>query len=294
MRNTIGLGLTFAAAGFFAIAPALAQSGSTSSSSSQSGTQGSQSGTRGSQSGTQGSQQHGTSSTGSHSGQSSGTSSGQYGQAGQSTTQSSTQSSSGISSSDRQFLTKAAQGSMAEVEMGKLAQERGSSEHVKELGKQLAEDHQKSLDQIRTIAQSKGIDLPQEVSKKDKAEHDRLSGLSGDAFDRAFLKAAQQDHRKDIAEYKRQAERSKDPEIQQYAQSTLPVLERHQQMSMQGSSTASTTEGATSTPRTDTEESATGSKQKDKDKTKDKEWSEERPKSSSSGSTSSGSGTNPK
>jgi putative membrane protein len=230
--------------------------------------------------------------SGSQSGQSS-SSTGQYGQAGQSTKQ----SASGISSSDRQFLTKAAEGSMAEIEMGKLAQERGSSEHVKELGKQLAEDHQKSLDQVRTIAESKGMTLPQEVSKKDKAEHDRLSGMSGDAFDRAFLRATQQDHKKDIAEYKRQAERSTDPDVKQYAQSTLPVLERHEQASMHGTSASST--GATSTsPRTDTEESATaGSKQKDKDKDKDKnknkEWSEETPKSSSSSSSSSSS-TNPK
>lgn len=180
---------------------------------------------------------------------------------------------------------------MAEIDMGKLAQERGSSEHVKELGKQLAEDHQKSLDQIRSIAQSKGVDLPQEVSKKDKAEHDRIAAMSGDAFDRAFLKSAQQDHRKDIAEYKREAERSTDPDVKQYAQSTLPVLERHQQMSMQESATATTREGATTTPRTDTEESATaGSKQKEKEKSKNKDWSEQPPKSSSSSSSS----TNPR
>jgi putative membrane protein len=278
MYRITGLALTFAAAGFFAAGPALAQSGSTSSSTSQSDTQGQ----------TSSSSQSGAQTSGRHSGRHA---NGQYGSMSD-RSQSSMSGSSQLDSSDKQFLIKSAQDSMAEVEMAKLAQERGSSNEVKQLGQRLEQDHTKSLEKIRSIAQSKGVDLPQETDSKQKAEHQRLSGLSGESFDRAFLKSQEQDHKKDIAEFRRQAERAKDPDVKQFAEAGIPTLQEHERMTTQAM--ASTSGVSSTSPRTDTEESATAgtkTKKSGKDKTKKSKSSSETEQSTPPSGSAPGTGT---
>src|SRR6478736_5834491 len=54
-----------------------------------------------------------------------------------------------VGKSDEQFITKAAQGGLMEVEVGKLAQEKGSTNEVKEYGKKLEQDHSKANEQLK-------------------------------------------------------------------------------------------------------------------------------------------------
>src|SRR5262249_44413101 len=90
---------------------------------------------------------------------------------------------------DNTFVTKAAEGGMAEVEFGKLAVEKASNDQVKQFGQRMVDDHSKANDELKTIAQQKNITLPTAISAKDKAEHDRLAKLSGAAFDHAYMSA---------------------------------------------------------------------------------------------------------
>ncbi len=219
MPRFTGFALTLTAAGAFALAPALAQS---------SGSQPKRSGSAQSRR-----------SASERSGQTAGS-------------QAERATSGQLSSSDRQFIIKTAQGSMAEVALGKLAQERGSSDQVKDLGKQLEQDHQKSFQELQRIASSKGVDLPQSPDKKQEAVHDRLSKLSGEQFDRAFLKEVQQDHSKDIKEYERESQRSKDPDVKQYASSTLPDLHRHHDLAQQAMTAMGGSRGAVRTDESET------------------------------------------
>ena len=128
---------------------------------------------------------------------------------------------------DQSFVMKAAKGGMAEVELGKLAQDKGSSEQVKSFGKRMADDHGKANDELQTLAKNKNITLPTELDPKDQALKDRLSKLSGASFDRAYMTAMVTDHRKDVSEFKRESMSAKDPDIKAFASKTLPTLEDH-------------------------------------------------------------------
>src|SRR5581483_255211 len=99
-----------------------------------------------------------------------------------------------ISSADKTFITKAAEGGLAEVELGQLAKDKAQDPKVKEFGDRMVTDHTKANDELKSLASQKGVTLPTEVSAKDKAEKDRLSKLSGDQFDRAYMKYMVQDH----------------------------------------------------------------------------------------------------
>ena len=61
---------------------------------------------------------------------------------------------------DAQFLVNAAELSMEEVSLGKLAQQKSSLSYIKELGKMMEEDHTQYLAAVTALAQTKSITLP--------------------------------------------------------------------------------------------------------------------------------------
>jgi putative membrane protein len=132
-----------------------------------------------------------------------------------------------LSGADRTFVLDAAKSGMAEVNLGKLAAERGSSTAVKQFGERMATDHAKANDELEALAQQKGLTLPAEVDARHRQLHDRLAKLSGGEFDRAYIEAMVKDHRKDVGDFRRQAQGAKDPDLKAWAGKTLPTLENH-------------------------------------------------------------------
>ena len=129
--------------------------------------------------------------------------------------------------SDTLFVKHAAKGGLAEVELGQLAADHASSEEVKKFGQRMVTDHGKANDELKSLAQQKNITLPTEIDAADKALHDRLSKLSGAAFDRAYMQHMLADHRKDVNEFKHESTAGKDPDVKAWASKTLPTLEEH-------------------------------------------------------------------
>jgi putative membrane protein len=128
---------------------------------------------------------------------------------------------------DETFVKKAAEGGMAEVELGKLATQKATSDSVKQFGQRMVDDHSKANDELKKLAQDKNITLPTAVGAKDKAAEDRLSKLSGAAFDRTYMQMMLADHRKDVNEFRVESRSGKDPEVKAWAGKTLPTLEEH-------------------------------------------------------------------
>lgn len=139
---------------------------------------------------------------------------------------------------DHRFAMEAAQGGLAEVELGRLAQQKASSEDVKRFAQQMIDDHSKANDQLKAAAQQSGITLPTDTDAKHKAVMTRLQGLSGEAFDRAYMQNMVQDHKKDVAEFQKEANHGSDTNIKQFAQTTLPTLEQHMKMAQEVSNKA--------------------------------------------------------
>ena len=132
-----------------------------------------------------------------------------------------------VASADKTFVTKAAQGGMAEVQLGKLAAEKASRPDVKQFGNMMVEDHTKANDQLKSVAGQKSIAIPADIGPKHQALYDRLSKLSGPEFDRAYVKAMVKDHKEDVGEFQKEANNGKDPDIKNFATETLPVLQKH-------------------------------------------------------------------
>jgi putative membrane protein len=136
-------------------------------------------------------------------------------------------SSAKLAPADRQFVKKAAEGGLAEVELGKLASEKADSPDVKQFGQRMVDDHSKANDQLKQVASEKGITIPDKLSAKDAATKARLEKLSGRAFDRAYMRDMVTDHTKDVSEFRMESKNAKDPDVKNFASQTLPTLKDH-------------------------------------------------------------------
>ncbi len=128
------------------------------------------------------------------------------------------------------FATAAAQGGMAEVEMGRLAEQRGSDPAVKQFGARMTADHGRADAELKAIAEKKGIQLPNDLNASQRSELDKLAKLSGADFDKEYMSTMLRDHESDVKDFETQAKQGGDPEIKAFADKTLPVLKQHLQM----------------------------------------------------------------
>ena len=132
---------------------------------------------------------------------------------------------------DRAFVMEAGPGGLAEVELGRLAAQKGQSTDVKKFGQRMVTDHSKANAELKKLAASKGITLPAGMNTEQMAEHAKLAKLSGAEFDREYMALMVEDHDKDVAAFQDEAKDGSDPDIKSFAAKTLPTLQEHQRMS---------------------------------------------------------------
>ena len=126
-------------------------------------------------------------------------------------------------------MTKAAGGGLAEVKLGQLATEKAQSADVKSFGQMMVDDHSKANTELQGLASQKGVTLPSDLPAAEKATYDRLSKLSGAAFDHAYMQDMVKDHQKDVSLFKSESTSGKDGDTKSWASKTLPTLEKHLQ-----------------------------------------------------------------
>jgi putative membrane protein len=136
----------------------------------------------------------------------------------------------GFTSSDQKFIMEAAMGGMAEVELGRLAAERGSSDGVKQFGQRMVDDHSRANSELMQLTTARGVNVPASLDTKHQALMTRMSQLSGAAFDRAYAKEMVKDHQKDVSLFQKQATRGADGDLRAFAAKTLPTLQEHLRM----------------------------------------------------------------
>lgn len=123
------------------------------------------------------------------------------------------------------FIKAAVEGNYAEVDAGKLAQEKGKNDAVKQYGAMLEKDHGAANDKAIAAAKTLGVDPPTGSSIMEKATYAKWKILSGDTFDRSFAKGMIKDHEKDIKAYQKAAMRN--DAAGTYAKEALPTLKQH-------------------------------------------------------------------
>ncbi len=139
----------------------------------------------------------------------------------------------GAAMDSSKFLSQTARDGRAEVDLSQIAAEKAASPEVKQFAQRMIQDHAKMNQDVQDLAARKNIQLPTDLTAQQQAEHQKLETLSGKKFDQEFMRYNVQDHRKDVADFKRQAQQGSDPDIKQLASQSLPALESHLRMAQQ-------------------------------------------------------------
>ncbi len=130
-------------------------------------------------------------------------------------------------SPDAKFYKSAAEGGIAEVELGNLAQQKSNNPGVKEFGAMMVKDHTAANEKLKSIAATKNISLPTSAGLGQMATKAKLEVLSGETFDKSYIKGMIKDHEEDIALFKKEAQAGRDPDAKAFAQAALPTLRAH-------------------------------------------------------------------
>jgi putative membrane protein len=128
---------------------------------------------------------------------------------------------------DKKFAKEAAEGGLTEVALGKLAVEKGQTDAVKQFGQKMIDDHSKANDDLKAVASAQNIDIPDSLDSKHQAMVDKMSKLSGAAFDHEYSKNQLKDHEKDVREFQQEAQNGNNPAVKDFASKTLPTLQQH-------------------------------------------------------------------
>ena len=131
---------------------------------------------------------------------------------------------------DHKFAVAAAAGGMTEVELGRLAAQKGATDEVRQFGRKMADDHTKANEELTRLAAGKGMTLPTAPDPKHASEAQKFSALAGEKFDREYVRMMIREHRKAVGDFQRQASRGADPDLRAFAARTLPTLQEHLRM----------------------------------------------------------------
>ncbi len=128
---------------------------------------------------------------------------------------------------DGLFAAAASAAGLCEVASARLAAERGSSDEVKRFATQMMNDHTKANQELMGLAVASRMALPNTPPITGRAEEAALSGLSGEKFDKCYIKGQLAAHIQAVGLFEAEAERGQDPQLKAWAAKTLPTLKHH-------------------------------------------------------------------
>ncbi len=142
----------------------------------------------------------------------------------------STKKSTSLNTADRQFVSKAAQSDLTEIQSSQLALKRSQNSQVLQYAREMIQAHTDSSNKLKPIATSLGLTLPKSVGAENQALLDRLKTLSGKQFDRAYMDGQTKGHTKTQAAFQNELQQGQNTDIKAFANEILPVVSMHLQM----------------------------------------------------------------
>ena len=134
---------------------------------------------------------------------------------------------SASASADKLFVMQADEGNSAEIAASQIALKKSKNADVKAYAKQMIDDHMKLRSDMGPLAAKLGVTTPQPLSPTHKAEDARLSQLSGDKFNKEYIKDMDQDHHKTLGMINNEIATTSNDEVKTAAQSAQTVVAQH-------------------------------------------------------------------
>ena len=128
---------------------------------------------------------------------------------------------------DAKFVVDAGNGGMTEVELSKLAMQKGTNAKAKEFADMMVMDHSKANMELKALAKAKNITLPDSINADSKKAWDDLNAKTGKDFDKAYVSTMVSEHKKTVSMFEDASKNLKDAELKAFVDKTIPVLKGH-------------------------------------------------------------------
>ncbi len=151
-----------------------------------------------------------------------------------------------MDNADAAAMKQLAQANLNEIEAGKTAESKAQAVEVKQFARKMQEDHQKMLDELTSLAKTKGVALPKSASAKDTAQMTMMARSSADKFDRQYMDHMVKDHEKDAKDTQDLAAKIKDPDFKHAVEQAHSKIEEHLRLAQQIAGRTSAATGSSS------------------------------------------------
>ncbi|HTH55928.1 MAG TPA: DUF4142 domain-containing protein [Cyclobacteriaceae bacterium] len=128
---------------------------------------------------------------------------------------------------DAQFLVNAAEINLQEIRLGRLAEQNGKTQRVKDLAKMMVDAHTKSQEDLSALASKKTITLPTSATDNGNEAYKKLGDKSANDFDETYSDMMVRDHKDAINLFEKASTDCSDADIKGWATSSIPTLRRH-------------------------------------------------------------------
>jgi putative membrane protein len=127
----------------------------------------------------------------------------------------------------KQFIRKAAQINLGEIELGKLAERKATDPAIKDFGALMVRQHTQLQQRLEALAKDHGIVLPTAPGAKQVALKDKLAKESGQQFDNDYIQHMLSGHKGAIAMFENEIENGTNTAYKACAEKGLPVIQDH-------------------------------------------------------------------
>lgn len=152
----------------------------------------------------------------------------------------------GLSDKDKEFMQKAAEDNMLEIQLGKLAAEKASSKNVKDYAQMLVTQHEQANEELKQLAGNKEVMLPDSLKEEGQNKLNKLKDKKAKEFDKAYISEMVDEHQKDINKFENEGQKTEDTELKAWIDKTLPHLKHHLETAKQIDSTMKMKQGGKS------------------------------------------------
>ena len=135
-----------------------------------------------------------------------------------------------VSSSDRDFVAKAAEAGLAEIAEARVALKNSQRPDVQNFARRMIADHSKAHEQLKSIAKSEGIEIPAAPSDQDLMRLKAMGALAGVDFANAYIQQDVEDHDTAVALFTQESNTGQNGQLKSFAAATLPTLKEHYAM----------------------------------------------------------------
>jgi putative membrane protein len=127
------------------------------------------------------------------------------------------------------FVKTVAISDVFEIQSGQLAAEKAQNDDVQSFGKQMTDDHTETSDDLKELIEDEDIkvELPSELDDQHQAKLDKLKGLSGNQFEKEYVRMQIDAHQKAVALFESYAAAGENDDLKEWAGDTLPTLKEH-------------------------------------------------------------------